>query len=460
QLETFHRQQERALQNMVNSLLPMVVAQQLGDIHDTLDSLREENPEWVEVVLTDRKQRKLYPLPGTASPPPGPDEVRQEYTLHIADDVVGTLQVRISEAALLESLRQAHRALIGALAVGLLASFALLAVALDLAVRRPVRRLAKAAHALQEGDFQAPLPPPGKDEVGDLVASFTAMRDRVRETQARLEQEVAERREAEEHVRELNAGLETRVREEVEHNREKDHILIQQSRLAAMGEMVHNIAHQWRQPLNALGLVIRNLKDDYDYGELTQERMDQGVNDTLRLLQRMSTTIDDFREFFRPDKEKADFDVADAVRQALFIIQGALKNYNIAADTDLPPQIVAEGFPSQFAQAVLNILMNAKEAIQERQVGDGCIRIRLVRQGERAVVTIEDNGGGIPAEVVPRIFDPYFTTKEKGSGIGLYMTKMIIEKNMDGSVAAENADRGARFTLTLPLSTFVPSAQP
>ncbi|MBS1190801.1 MAG: histidine kinase,HAMP protein,histidine kinase [Rhodocyclaceae bacterium] len=455
QVEMFHRQQERATASLVQSLLPMVAAQQLGDIHDTLDSLRRENPEWVEVELTDSRNRRLYPLPGTAKVASGPGERLQEHALRLGNDSLGILRVRISEAALLESLHQARQALLGALGLGLAASFFLLGLVLDLTVRRPVQRLAQAAHALKEGGFHAALPPPGRDEVGDLVVSFTAMRDQVRLSQSRLEQEVAERREAEEHVRQLNAGLETRIREEVERSRQKDHILIQQSRLAAMGEMVHNIAHQWRQPLNALGLLVRNLKDDYDYGELTAERLDQTVNDTLRLLQRMSTTVDDFREFFRPDKEKADFDVAEAVRQALFIIQGALKNYSIAVDEELPPQIVAEGFPSQFAQAVLNILMNAKEAIQERHVADGSIRIRLTREGGQALVSIEDNGGGIPAEALPRIFDPYFTTKDKGSGIGLYMTKMIVEKNMDGSVTAANTDRGARFTLALPLSSLL-----
>ena len=437
QIAVFERQQEREMHNLKESLLSLVVARQLGDIHDTLDSLRQENPEWVEVVLQDHEGRQLYPLAGTPVPPAGPDEQLHTQQLSLANDSVGSLRIRVSHRALLESVAQSQKTLFALLASVLLGAFLALGVVLDATVRRPVNRLMIAARELAEGRFDAHLPSGGKDEIGTLINTFAAMRDQVQATQQSL--------------RQLNEHLEQRVQEELAKNREKDHMLIQQSRLAAMGEMVHNIAHQWRQPLNALSLLVRNIKDDYDFKALTPEVMDQSVADAQRLLGRMSTTIDDFRDFFRPEKEMTQFDVSHAVEEAVFIMQGTLKSHGIELVEKLAPGVEAEGFPSQFAQAVLNILANAKEEILARKVASGRIEIELQRQGETVLLSVSDNAGGIAPEILPKIFDPYFTTKDKGSGIGLYMTKTIIEHNMNGSIGAANRDDGACFTLTVPV---------
>jgi signal transduction histidine kinase len=165
----------------------------------------------------------------------------------------------------------------------------------------------------------------------------------------------------------------------------------------------------------------------------------------------MSTTIDDFRDFFRPEKEMTQFDVSHAVEEAVFIMQGTLKSHGIELVEKLDPGVEAEGFPSQFAQAVLNILANAKEEILARKVAAGRIEIELQRQGETILLRVSDNAGGIAPEILPKIFDPYFTTKDKGSGIGLYMAKTIIEHNMNGSISAANLGDGACFTLTVPV---------
>ncbi len=263
-----------------------------------------------------------------------------------------------------------------------------------------------------------------------------------------LEQRVAERTRE---LRELNLGLEERVATELRKNREKDHILMQQSRLASMGEMVHNIAHQWRQPLNALGLVISNLQADFVDGVATPETLDQDVTTARRLIKGMTTTIDEFRDFFRPDREKIDFDVADAVREALSIVGASMKNNRIELQCELEDGLLVSGHPNQYAQAVLNVMVNAKEAMSGHQVKDGRIRLKLVRAGNNAELTVDDDGGGIPEDILPKIFDPYYTTKDQGSGIGLYMVKTIIEKGMGGRVEAVNAEKGARFVFSVPL---------
>jgi PAS domain S-box-containing protein len=264
-------------------------------------------------------------------------------------------------------------------------------------------------------------------------------------------QDITARKQAELSLEELNHTLEQRVKEELAKNREKDHLLIQQSRLAAMGEMVHNIAHQWRQPLNLLGLVVAGIKDDYDHGALDDAALNQAIEQSQRLLQKMSTTIDDFRYFFRPDKEKQTFDIAEVVDATFVLMEASFKNNRITISQQLERPMLVEGYPSQYSQALLNILVNAKEAILHKDVEHGRIDVSLRAESGWAVLCVEDNGGGIPPQVMGRLFDPYFTTKEQGSGIGLYMTKMIIENSMDGKVWAENAGEGARFTIRLPL---------
>ncbi|MEN6586071.1 MAG: PAS domain-containing protein [Sulfuricella sp.] len=263
--------------------------------------------------------------------------------------------------------------------------------------------------------------------------------------------DITDRKRLEMELGELNRNLELRVEEEVAKNREKDHILIQQSRLAAMGEMIHNIAHQWRQPLNALSVLLANIKDDYDYHELTAESLEEATTRARKLLQRMSTTIDDFRDFFRPDHEPGEFELGQSVEDALFVIEASLANNNIRVERNIAQKIVVYGFSNQFVQVLLNLLSNAKEALSQGHKPDALIRIGATQSGEEAVITIEDNGGGIAADILPKIFEPYFTTKEQGSGIGLYMSKMIIERNFNGKIEAVNAGQGALITITLPL---------
>jgi C4-dicarboxylate-specific signal transduction histidine kinase len=250
---------------------------------------------------------------------------------------------------------------------------------------------------------------------------------------------------------EINSTLETRIVQAVDDLLRKDRMLITQGRLAAMGEMINNIAHQWRQPLNALGLVIQQLPLFYESGEFSEEVLNDNVDKSMELIQHMSRTIDDFRNFFRSDKEMTLFRVNHVIRQTVSLIEESFKDKqtSIAFHTESDPTIT--GYPNEYAQVLLNILINAHDVLVERNIDDALISIHAFVEKEKTVVTITDNAGGIAEEIMGKLFEPYFTTKgpDKGTGIGLFMAQTIIEKNMGGRLTACNTRKGAEFRIVV-----------
>lgn len=249
---------------------------------------------------------------------------------------------------------------------------------------------------------------------------------------------------------ESSLGEETAERlRAVEALREKEQMLIHQSRQAAMGEMINNIAHQWRQPLNTLGLEIQQLLLCYDQGEFDRKLLEDGVKSSMELIRHMSKTIDDFRNYFKPDKEKAEFKLQEAIVNSLSLLEGSLQPSKINIEFIPKADPVICGFQNEFAQVLINIVNNAKDALNERKIEDPRVAITLASENGSAVVTIADNAGGIADENLDKIFDPYFTTKgeHQGTGVGLFMSKSIIEKNMGGRLSARNIADGAEFRI-------------
>jgi C4-dicarboxylate-specific signal transduction histidine kinase len=271
-----------------------------------------------------------------------------------------------------------------------------------------------------------------------------------------LEEEVAERQIVQEELavkqqqlEKLNQSLEIRIKDSIAEIRQKDQLLIQQGRLAAMGEMIHNIAHQWRQPLNNIGLIVQNLEIAFMTNSLTPEEMTAEVAKTMDVIMHMSRTIDDFRNFYRTDKEKHVFLLKNTVDHALEFVGATFENCNIRVNVQAYQEVSVTGYRNEYAQVLLNILSNARDALVDRKIVEPYINIIITRENGRSVVVIHDNGGGIDEDILPKVFDPYFTTKEqgKGTGIGLYMSKAIIEQNMDGRLTVCNLNGGAEFRI-------------
>jgi len=360
------------------------------------------------------------------------------------------LQVEVS-AAQGEMLAPLYWMIAIYLAVGGLTLFFVLWV-----TRQGVRRLTQSLVELSEvteGMAASNLsvirvPVVGRDETAKLAQNFNIMIDGLNDSYQTLERRIAERTRE---LKELNDTLEKRVRDEAAKNRQKDLLLIQQSRLAAMGEMIGNIAHQWRQPLNTIGLLFANIKDAYDFNEMSEESLEEATQNGMRLTQQMSTTIDDFRNFFRPRRDSAPFSLVKSVQSTLELVEASFKNNEIAIAFKASGDAQVRGFANEYSQVLLNILGNARNAIVEHHVKPGRVRIEVGHDQVNGYVVVSDNGGGIPEAVLDKIFDPYFTTREKGTGIGLYMSKMIVENNMHGRIEARNSENGAEFTVITPL---------
>lgn len=254
----------------------------------------------------------------------------------------------------------------------------------------------------------------------------------------------------------LNEGLAEQVEVETRKSLEKERLLIQQGRNAAMGEMIGNIAHQWRQPLSTLGLVVQNIHADFKEGDLDERALDAYVATATRAIQRMSCTIDDFRDFFRPSRTPESFSVYQSIQESIQLVDAMLKNNGISTRLTGDEKLKAFGYTNEFSQVILNLIVNSKDALVERKVAQGSIAVVLSARDGLAVVTIADNAGGIDESLIERIFEPYFTTKASGTGIGLYMCKIIIEHHMSGSICYRNlfdgeTRSGVEFTITIPL---------
>jgi PAS domain S-box-containing protein len=262
-----------------------------------------------------------------------------------------------------------------------------------------------------------------------------------------LNTQYKELEESEQKIKKINESLEKMVEKKTEENFKQFQILQHQSKLASMGEMIGAIAHQWRQPLNALGIRIQKLKFNYHKNQIDEDFILKFIDENKQTIEFMSKTIDNFRSFFRVDKAKSEFDVRESIEDVTNMITAQLKHHNISLEI-IGDTFVIDGYKTEFQQVILNIVSNAKDILIKKNITDPKITIKLYHDN---LVTIEDNGGGIEFDILDRVFEPYFTTKEQGegTGMGLYMSKMIIEDNMNGKLYASNNEFGAIFIIEM-----------
>ncbi len=255
-----------------------------------------------------------------------------------------------------------------------------------------------------------------------------------------------------EKLKELNRTLEKRVQEEIAKNEEQTKLMFQQAKYAQMGEMLSMIAHQWRQPLNAVSSAAINLKMEVELGTLSDENVITQAEFIEKQTAKMSDTINDFMNFFKPEKDKHEFLIKTVVDEVRNIIKAQLNSRSIEFLTEMDESLKIVGFKNEFEHILLNIIANARDAFEEKSIENKQIKIRSFQDGGNIKIEVFDNAGGISDEIMDKIFNPYFTTKLdiNGTGIGLYMTKIMVERNFKGDISASNINGGALFTIVIP----------
>ena len=250
-------------------------------------------------------------------------------------------------------------------------------------------------------------------------------------------------------LEEINKTLEEKIKIEVEKSREKDQALIQQSKLAQMGEMIAMIAHQWRQPLGAITAAANDLILKITFGKYDAKYFDKKLKNITDLSQHLSKTIDDFRGFYKKDKEKIEILLSDIVKDVLNIVAVSIKNKNIEIITEFHSDKKVYTYPNEVRQVVLNLIKNAEDILLEKGVKNPYIKIKTFDIENNSCLEVSDNGGGVPKNIIDKIFDPYFSTKTKkdGTGLGLYMSKIIIEEHCNGTLSVSNSEEGAIFRI-------------
>ncbi len=248
--------------------------------------------------------------------------------------------------------------------------------------------------------------------------------------------------------------LEEKVHQEVEKNIQKEVQLFEQSKMAQMGEMIGNIAHQWRQPLSVISTIASGLDMKYKYDMLDKDDIPKDMESIVKHTKYLSETIDTFRNFIKEKKELKEVIIQTRIDKALYIVDAALKDYDITVkkNIDYDSPIKLNLVVGELAQVIINILNNAKDILLEKDIEHKWIEINLEETEEEVIISIEDNAGGIPVAVMPKIFNPYFTTKHEsqGTGLGLHMSYKIITESLKGKLLASNTNNGAMFIIKLP----------
>ena len=236
------------------------------------------------------------------------------------------------------------------------------------------------------------------------------------------------------------------VKEETEAHLKSEKMLQQQAKMAAMGEMMDAVAHQWKQPLNALSMFGQLLQMDFEDGIVDKAYIDNLLNDTNEQIEHMITTLTEFRTFFRPDKEPEPFGLKRCIQTVTLLMKDELMRNQIEVHIENEKEILITGIENEFKHLILNIINNAKDAFNERERKNRAIYVRFYEEDGNIILQIEDNAGGIPDEIIKDIFKPNVTSKKEGTGIGLYMSAQIAQK-LNGQLYVANTERGAEFTL-------------
>ncbi len=316
-------------------------------------------------------------------------------------------------------------------------------------VLHEIRLIDTFAKRLKENDFsilEQETKAISYDEIGHLRDNIFAMGQQIKNHIENLESIIADRTQE---VISLNRDLTRRVKEEVEANLEKDKLLFMQQNIAAKGELMSMIAHHWRQPLTSIGLMIQDMEDAFEHNELDGAYIKRVTRNTMGIIQNLSDTIENFRALFKEGESNAP--LSQIIQEAFMIIGPLLEQKQIALTIDDPDRAGREEVSFELVNALIPVINNAVEAVERSGRDDGWIHIAIRKSNRSTLLEIRDNGGGIKAEIMEQIFEPYFSTKsnKNETGLGLFMSNMIITQKLGGTLSVRNTEEGACFVITI-----------
>jgi nitrogen fixation/metabolism regulation signal transduction histidine kinase len=313
----------------------------------------------------------------------------------------------------------------------------------------------------RENNFDYIIDIKSKDEIGILANSFNSMAKsikllfEIRETLTLdLTNSNKELKLSKDKLEELNKNLEKEIQREIENSRSKDLQLLNQSKMASLGDMIANIAHQWRQPLSIISTIASGMKLEKEYDLLSDEKFNKYCDSIVNKTEYLSQTIDTFRNFIKEEKEVKEILIQDSIEMALGIIDTTLKNNHIELIVDIHSvdKIKLYIVSGELEQVIINVINNAKDILMERFITNPFVKISLKKYNDTIFIIIEDNGGGINKDIIGKIFEPYFTTKHQsqGTGLGLHMSYKIVKESLKGNIYVENTGIGAKFFIEMP----------
>jgi len=325
-------------------------------------------------------------------------------------------------------------------------------------ITNPIINLQKGIKELSSGNLGKQLEVYSKDEIGELTMSFNDMSkelaktDKIKILNTKLKKTYHQLKLTKEEIEQLNSSLELKIEKEIDKNTKQQVIIMQQSKLAQMGEMIENIAHQWRQPLAQINSSVLLLDVLLERNNKKDDMVEEKLLEIESLTAYMSKTINDFKNFFNPNKSKTNFTIEEAINRSCEILKGSLKIHNIKVNNNVPKDLQCYSYVEELQQVLLTIFNNAIDVLVSNKIENGVISINSFQKDKDIIITIQDNGLGIDKKHIDKIFDPYFTTKHKsqGTGLGLYMAKMIIENGLKGVLEVENKNGGACFIIQIP----------
>lgn len=438
--DVLEAEERSKIQLVSDTLHPMLETYLSFEQHELLSETLDvffRNPTIVSVILTDIYEKPIYEKHRSSSDPKGSITLSKRVMDPILKKTLGTLYIRYSNAHSQELTNKLFDQLI------LLSLFALMLFSFAfLYFRNQFFVLKQISEWIGEYSFHKTTKPfkysNHNREIQTIISSANKMLGTIENYKEQMEL--------------INAKLEQRIEIEVTQRREKEQLLIHQSRLAAMGEMIESIAHQWRQPLNVIGLAMSNIDMKRQLGVLDDTELQNNSDIITTNITFMSNTIDDFRNFFNLNKEQVAFKPIKPINDIFHLLSEQLNYAKITYAVHNNCNEDIYGVVNEFKQVILNIINNAKDAIVTHE-GGGKIDVLLRCGKNHLFIDISDTGGGVPPDIIPRIFEPYFTTKfqKQGTGIGLYMSKVIVEQHLGGNISVANNDCGAVFTIQLPL---------